>query len=134
MNTTGVIQHISAVTFVVHDTARSIKFYEKLGFELLYGGDGTEFSSLKADEAFVNLVTSSEYEHRWWAAPFFGSMAWMRTTGYCANEDYSFSRREIHPGLSVSFTSQIQMGTSSASQSCWLDKRNVRIRVLSLLD
>jgi hypothetical protein len=54
-------------------------------------------------------------------------MAWMRTTGYCANEDYSFSRREIHPGLSVSFTSQIQMGTSSASQSCWLDEHKVRI-------
>jgi catechol 2,3-dioxygenase-like lactoylglutathione lyase family enzyme len=71
VNTTGVIQHISAVTFAVHDMARSIDFYEKLGFELLYGGDRAEFSSLKAGEAFVNLVASSEYEYRWWGRAIF---------------------------------------------------------------
>jgi catechol 2,3-dioxygenase-like lactoylglutathione lyase family enzyme len=42
------IQHISAVTFAVHDMARSIEFYRKLGFELLYGDDRAEFSSMKA--------------------------------------------------------------------------------------
>ena len=42
------IQHISAVTFAVRDMARSIEFYRKLGFELLYGGDRAAFSSLKA--------------------------------------------------------------------------------------
>jgi catechol 2,3-dioxygenase-like lactoylglutathione lyase family enzyme len=68
---TRAIQHISAVTFAVHDMARSIEFYEKLGFELLYGGDHAEFSSLKAHEAFVNLVASSEYEHRWWGRVIF---------------------------------------------------------------
>ena len=47
------IQHISAVTFAVSDMARSIEFYKKLGFELLYGGDCAAFSSLKAGEAFV---------------------------------------------------------------------------------
>jgi catechol 2,3-dioxygenase-like lactoylglutathione lyase family enzyme len=71
VKTTGVIQHISAVTFAVRDMARSIAFYEKLGFELLYGGDGASFSSLKAGEAFVNLVASSEYEHRWWGRAIF---------------------------------------------------------------
>jgi catechol 2,3-dioxygenase-like lactoylglutathione lyase family enzyme len=50
---------------------RSIEFYEKLGFELLYGGDRAEFSSLRAHEAFVNLVTNSEYEHRWWGRVIF---------------------------------------------------------------
>ena len=71
VKTTGVIQHISAVTFAVRDMARSIDFYKKLGFELLYGGDRALFSSLKAGEAFVNLVASSEYEHRWWGRAIF---------------------------------------------------------------
>jgi hypothetical protein len=46
VKTTGVIQHISAVTFAVRDMARSIEFYKKLGFELLYGSDRAGFSSL----------------------------------------------------------------------------------------
>ena len=71
VKTTGVIQHISAVTLAVRDMARSIKFYEKLGFELLYGDDRGGFSSLKAGEAFVNLVTSSEYQHTWWGRAIF---------------------------------------------------------------
>src|SRR5713226_2590173 len=64
--TTGMIQHISAVTFTVRDMARSVAFYRKLGFEPVYGGERAEFSSLKAGTAFVNLVASSGYEHRWW--------------------------------------------------------------------
>src|SRR4051812_8114938 len=65
------IQHISAVTFAVRDMACSIEFYKKVGFELLYGGDSATFSSLKAGEAFVNLMMSSEYEHRWWGRAIF---------------------------------------------------------------
>jgi catechol 2,3-dioxygenase-like lactoylglutathione lyase family enzyme len=51
--------------------ARSIDFYKKLGFELLYGGDRAGFSGLKAGEAFVNLVATPEYEHRWWGRAIF---------------------------------------------------------------
>jgi catechol 2,3-dioxygenase-like lactoylglutathione lyase family enzyme len=71
VKTSGVIRHISAVTFAVRDMARSIEFYEKLGFELLYGGKGAGFSSLKAHEAFVNLVVSPEYEYGWWGRAIF---------------------------------------------------------------
>ena len=53
------IQHISAVTFAVRDMARSVEFYQKLGFELIYGGEQAAFSSLKAGAAFVNLVAIS---------------------------------------------------------------------------
>jgi catechol 2,3-dioxygenase-like lactoylglutathione lyase family enzyme len=60
------IQHISAVTLAVQDMARSVEFYEKLGFELVYGGEHAAFSSLKAGEAFVNLSADPRYEHRWW--------------------------------------------------------------------
>ena len=65
------IRHISAVTFAVRDMARSIEFYRKLGFELLYGDDRAEFSSLKAGEAFVNLSADPRYEHRWWGRVIF---------------------------------------------------------------
>jgi len=65
------IRHISAVTFAVRDMARSVDFYKKLGFELLYGGGGAAFSSLKAGEAFVNLSADPRYEHRWWGRAIF---------------------------------------------------------------
>jgi len=42
------IQLISAVTFAVRHMARSVEFYKKLGFELLYGGESAAFSNLKA--------------------------------------------------------------------------------------
>ena len=67
------IQHISAVTFAVRDMARSIDFYRKLGFELLYGSEGAAFSSLKAGEAYVNLFASPGYERRWWGPSHFPS-------------------------------------------------------------
>jgi len=65
------IQLISAVTFAVRDMARSVEFYKKLGFELLHGGEGTAFSSLKAGEAFVNLAANPTYEHWWWGRVVF---------------------------------------------------------------
>jgi catechol 2,3-dioxygenase-like lactoylglutathione lyase family enzyme len=65
------IRHISAVTFAVSHMARSIEFYRKLGFELRYGGDRAAFSSLKAGEAFVNLMSSPGYEHQWWGRVIF---------------------------------------------------------------
>ena len=65
------IKHISAVTFTVRDMARSVEFYQKLGFELVYGSERAAFSSLKAGEAFVNLAASPEYEHRWWGRAIF---------------------------------------------------------------
>ena len=65
------IQHISAVTFAVRDMARSVEFYRKLGFELVYGGEGTAFSSLKAGEAFINLLASPGYEQSWWGRAIF---------------------------------------------------------------
>ena len=68
---TGMIQLISAATFAVRDMARSVEFYQKLGFELLYGGESATVSSLKAGEAFVNLSADPSYEHRWWGRVIF---------------------------------------------------------------
>ena len=65
------IQLISAATFNVRDMARSVEFYQKLGFELLYGGESATFSSLQAGEAFVNLSANPRYEHRSWGRVIF---------------------------------------------------------------
>ena len=65
------IQQISAVTLAVRDMVRSIEFYGNLGFELLYGGESAAFSSLRAGDAFVNLVASPVYDQRWWGRIIF---------------------------------------------------------------
>src|SRR6266581_1884786 len=53
------IERISAVTFRVVNMTQSVRFYrDVLGMELLYGGEGTGFSSLRAKDiqsAILNL-------------------------------------------------------------------------------
>jgi len=53
------IEKISAVTFRVRSMTDSVRFYrDVLGMELLYGGEGTGFSSLRARDtqsAMLNL-------------------------------------------------------------------------------
>jgi len=53
------IDKISAATFRVVDMGRSVRFYrDALGMELLYGGEGAGFSSLRTKDvqsAILNL-------------------------------------------------------------------------------
>jgi catechol 2,3-dioxygenase-like lactoylglutathione lyase family enzyme len=53
------MEKISAVTFRVVNMTESVRFYrDVLGMELLYGGEGTGFSSLRANDtqsAILNL-------------------------------------------------------------------------------
>jgi catechol 2,3-dioxygenase-like lactoylglutathione lyase family enzyme len=65
------IEQISALTLAVRDMVRSIEFYRKLGFELVYGAEAAGFSSLKTGESFVNLVASPVYEPKWWGRVIF---------------------------------------------------------------
>ncbi len=65
------IENISAVTLAVRDMARAVEFYQKLGFELIYGGRHAAFSSLKAGEAFINLAVKRSYEGEWWGRIIF---------------------------------------------------------------
>ena len=62
------IQKISAVTFRVRNMKASMEFYrDMLGMELLYGGEGSGFSSLRArdsDSAILNLELG-EPVNRW---------------------------------------------------------------------
>ena len=60
------VQHISAVTLVVQDMARSVVFYKKLGLQLLYGGEHASFTSFRAGEGFINLMLTGSNAGSWW--------------------------------------------------------------------
>lgn len=49
------IEAISAVTLAVADMARSVRFYEALGFVRLYGGPDAAFTSYGVGANFLNL-------------------------------------------------------------------------------
>jgi catechol 2,3-dioxygenase-like lactoylglutathione lyase family enzyme len=50
-----VIERLSAVTLLTADMARAVSFYERLGFELLYGGGSAPFTSFRVGRGFLNL-------------------------------------------------------------------------------
>ena len=64
---TSAIEKISAVTFRVVNMTESVRFYKDvLGMELLYGGEGTGFSSLRARDtqsAILNLEQGQAVTH-----------------------------------------------------------------------
>jgi catechol 2,3-dioxygenase-like lactoylglutathione lyase family enzyme len=60
------VEHISAVTLTVRDMARSVDFYQDLGFELVYGGKDSMFSSFGAGQGFINLITTRSESGGWW--------------------------------------------------------------------
>jgi catechol 2,3-dioxygenase-like lactoylglutathione lyase family enzyme len=115
----GMIRHISAVTFAVSNMARCVEFYKKLGFELLYGGQNAAFSTLKAGEAFVNLVASPGYKHRWWGRAIFRVD---HVDAHCRtlqSQGLMVDSPQDAAGASHSFTSPIRTGTSLASRNCF---------------
>ncbi len=65
------VQHISAVTLAVSDMQRSIYFYQRLGFEVAYGGQQATFTSLRSGEAFVNLSAGAASATASWGRVIF---------------------------------------------------------------
>ncbi len=51
------IRSISAVTLFVADMARSVAFYDAMGFRLKYGGPDAAFTSYFVGDGFLNLTT-----------------------------------------------------------------------------
>jgi catechol 2,3-dioxygenase-like lactoylglutathione lyase family enzyme len=49
------VETISAVTLRTVDMTAAVAFYQKLGFALLYGGPGADFTSFRAGTSFLNL-------------------------------------------------------------------------------
>ena len=52
------IRSISAVTFITPDMARAVRFYEAIGFPLIYGGASSAFTSFRAGGGYLNLAKS----------------------------------------------------------------------------
>ena len=72
---------INAITFVVTDMARSVRFYVDLGFRLAFGGEDAAFSTLVwGDEKpfnFVNLQHTGDIP----------GTGWGRVIFFCADPD-----------------------------------------------
>lgn len=65
------VTHISAVTLAVEDMARSVEFYQRLGFKVVSGGANDLFTSLRFDNAVVNLQVHPGKIPRWWGRVIF---------------------------------------------------------------
>jgi catechol 2,3-dioxygenase-like lactoylglutathione lyase family enzyme len=58
------IEAISAITLATHDMPRAVRFYGSLGFDILYGGEASSFTSFRAGPGYLNLIAQPE-EKRW---------------------------------------------------------------------
>jgi catechol 2,3-dioxygenase-like lactoylglutathione lyase family enzyme len=65
------IQHISAVTLAVQDMARAVVFYQRIGFDMLYGGGQATFTSFRLGDTFLNLILTPSYPAQWWGRVIF---------------------------------------------------------------
>lgn len=66
----GPIEQISAVTLATADMARSVEFYDSLGFVMLYGGGDAGFTSYAVGEGYLNLIAQGE-PPGWWGRLIF---------------------------------------------------------------
>ena len=83
------IEGISAITLGTHDMQRAVRFYRSLGFEILYGGEDSSFSSFQAGTAYLNLTTQPDGERWSW---------WGRIVFYVADVD-EFYKRALAAGF-----------------------------------
>jgi catechol 2,3-dioxygenase-like lactoylglutathione lyase family enzyme len=58
------VRSISAVTLLTTDMRTSVRFYQALGFEILYGGVDAEFTSFQAGTGFLNLQVTTDGQSR----------------------------------------------------------------------
>lgn len=66
------IESLSAITLATHDMARAVRFYEALGFERLYGGEESTFTSYKVGGGYLNLTAQpAERRWQWWGRVIF---------------------------------------------------------------
>jgi hypothetical protein len=66
------IEGISAVTLGTHDMPRAVRFYRALGFEVLYGGEHSSFTSFRAGTSYLNLIIQpAEQRWSWWGRVIF---------------------------------------------------------------
>lgn len=64
-------REINAITFVCVDMAASVRFYTALGFDVVYGGPDSPFTSLRIGTNFVNLQHTGERPGTGWGRVVF---------------------------------------------------------------
>jgi catechol 2,3-dioxygenase-like lactoylglutathione lyase family enzyme len=77
------IEGISAVTLCTHDMRRAVRFYRALGFDTLYGGEASAFTSFRAGTGYLNLIARPD-QQRW--------SFWGRIIFYVADVDAFYAR------------------------------------------
>ena len=65
------VTSISAVTLAVTDMAASTAFYEALGFERIYGGPSSGFTSYRAGDGYLNLTQEADPQGFWGRAIYY---------------------------------------------------------------
>jgi len=60
------IECISAVTLPIRHMNISVAFYQKLGFQLLYGGEDAPFTSFRAGSSYLNLAAGLNEQQGLW--------------------------------------------------------------------
>lgn len=66
------IERIDAVTLATHDMEQAVSFYEALGFERRHGGPEAEFSTFRAGDGFLNLISQPTGRRwSWWGRLIF---------------------------------------------------------------
>jgi catechol 2,3-dioxygenase-like lactoylglutathione lyase family enzyme len=77
------IEGISAVTLFTHDMRRAVRFYGSLGFDILYGGEASSFTSFRAGTGYLNLIAQPDQQRWSW---------WGRIIFYVADVDAFYNR------------------------------------------
>ena len=66
------IESISAITLATHDMSRAVKFYQNLGFDVIYGDEEASFTSFKIGAGYLNLIAERDDRHwSWWGRVIF---------------------------------------------------------------
>lgn len=66
------IESISALTLATHDMSRAVRFYVALGFDLIYGGSDSPFTSFRAGSGYLNLTAQPDDRRwTWWGRAIF---------------------------------------------------------------
>ncbi len=80
----GPVESISAVTLATARMADAVTFFEKLGFERLYGGPGDGFTSYQVGSGYLNLERVDD-----WRPP---EQVWGRVIFYVTDVDEMYER------------------------------------------
>lgn len=84
---------LSAITVATHDMARSVRFYQALGFKLHYGGEDAAFTSFHVGSSYLNVTIVPPEKHLMW---------WGRVIFHVTDVDAVY-RRAMELGLMPSF-------------------------------